>query len=73
MSTSEPTMTFDKEGKKPADTPRWSRASEEDSTIDMWGRSIILAQATIGGIIPKGNNTTLNHQGHNKVLSGHQL
>jgi hypothetical protein len=28
---------------------------------------------TIGGIIPKCNNTTLNHQGRNKVLSGHQL
>ena len=25
------------------------------------------------GIIPKCNNTTLNHQGRNKVLSGHQL
>jgi hypothetical protein len=31
------------------------------------------AQVTTRGIIPKGNNTTLNHQGHNKVLSGHQL
>jgi hypothetical protein len=31
------------------------------------------AQATIGEIIPKGNNIALNHQGHNKVLSGHQL
>jgi hypothetical protein len=39
----------------------------------MSGRSIILAQATTGRIIPKGNNIALNHQGHNKVLSGHQL
>jgi hypothetical protein len=30
-------------------------------------------QATTGRIIPKRNNTTLNHQGHNKVLSGHQI
>ena len=28
---------------------------------------------TIEGIIPKRNNTTLNHQGRNKVLLGHQL
>jgi hypothetical protein len=32
-----------------------------------------LAQTTTGGITPKGNNTALNHQGHNKVLLGHQL
>jgi hypothetical protein len=39
----------------------------------MSGRSIIPAQATTGEIIPKGNNTAPNHQGHNKVPSGHQL
>jgi hypothetical protein len=39
----------------------------------MSGRSIILAQATTKGITPMGNITALNHQGHNKVLSGHQL
>jgi hypothetical protein len=39
----------------------------------MSGRSIIAAQAMTGGITPKGNNTALNHQGHNKVLSGDQL
>jgi hypothetical protein len=39
----------------------------------MLGRSIIPAQATIGEIILKGNSTSLNHQGHNKVPSGHQL
>jgi hypothetical protein len=65
-------MTFGKEGKKPTDTPRWPEALEEDSTLGMLGQSIIPAQVTTGGIIPKGNNTTLNHQGHNKVLSGHQ-
>jgi hypothetical protein len=39
----------------------------------MSGRSIILAQAATGEIIPKGNNTAPNHQGHNKVPLGHQL
>jgi hypothetical protein len=39
----------------------------------MSGRSITPAQAKTGGIIPKGNNIVLNHQGHNKVLLGHQL
>jgi hypothetical protein len=28
---------------------------------------------TTGEIIPKRNNTILNHRGRNKVLSGHQL
>jgi hypothetical protein len=73
MSTSETTMTFGKKGKKPTDTLRWLKASKEDSTLGMSGRSITLVQATTGGIIPKRNNTSLNHQGYNKVLSGHQL
>jgi hypothetical protein len=66
-------MIFGKEGKKLSDTLTWPGASEEDSTLGMSGRFIILVQMTIGGIIPKHNNTTLNHQGRNKVLSGHQL
>jgi hypothetical protein len=39
----------------------------------MSGRFITLAQATTREIILKGINTTLNHQGHNKAPSGHQL
>jgi hypothetical protein len=39
----------------------------------MSGRSIILVQVTTGEIIIKGIITTPNHQGHNKVPSGHQL
>jgi hypothetical protein len=70
MNISEPTMIFGKEGKKFTDTLRWPGASEEDSTLGMSDRSIIPVQAMIGGIIP---NTTLSHQGCNKVLSGHQL
>jgi hypothetical protein len=66
-------MTFVKEGKKPTDTLRWPGASEEDFTLGMSGRSITPVQATIGGIIPKRNNIAHNHQGHNNVLSGHQL
>jgi hypothetical protein len=73
MGTSEPTMIFGKEGKKPSDTLSWPGASEEDSTLGMLGRFIVLVQMTTGGIIPKHNNTALNHQGHNKVLLGHQL
>jgi hypothetical protein len=66
-------MIFGKEGKKPSDTLSWLGALEEDFTLGMSGRSIILVQMTIEGIIPKRNNTTLNHQGRNKVLLGHQL
>jgi hypothetical protein len=66
-------MTFGKEGKKPTDTLKWLGASEEDSTPGMLGQSIIPAQVTTGEIKSKGNNTTLNHQGHNKVPLGHQL
>jgi hypothetical protein len=66
-------MTFGREGKKPIDTPRWLVASEEAFTLGMLGRSIILAQATIGEITLKGINIALNRQGHNKALSGHQL
>jgi hypothetical protein len=73
MSTSEPTMIFGKEGKKPSDNLSWPGASKEDSTLGMSGRFIIPVQMTTGGIIPKRNNTALNHQGRNKVLSGHQL
>jgi hypothetical protein len=39
----------------------------------MSGRSIILAQATIGEIILKAISTAPNHQGHNKAPLGHQL
>jgi hypothetical protein len=63
-------MIFDKEGKKPTNTLSWPRASEEDSTLSILGRFIILVQAITGGVIPKRNNTSLNHQGRNKVLSG---
>jgi hypothetical protein len=50
-----------------------ARGFEEDSTLGMLGRFIIPEQMTTGGIIPKHNNTALNPQGRNKVLSGHQL
>jgi hypothetical protein len=49
------------------------RYSKEDSTQGMSGRFIIPAHAAIGEIIPKGNNTDPNHQGHNKVPLGYQL
>jgi hypothetical protein len=39
----------------------------------MSGRSMTLAQATIGEIILKEISIALNHQGHNKASSGHQL
>jgi hypothetical protein len=73
MSTSEPTITFDKEGKKPTDTLRWPGASEEDSTLGMSGQSIMPGQVTTGETIPKGNNTTLSRQEYNKALLGHRL
>jgi hypothetical protein len=66
-------MIFDKEGKKPTDTLKWPGASEEDSTPGMSGQSIMPTQVTTGETKPKGSSTAPNHQGHNKVPSGHQL
>jgi hypothetical protein len=66
-------MISGKEGKKLTDTLRWLGASEEDSTPGMSGQSIMLAQVMIGEANPKGNSTTPNRQGRNKVPSGHQL
>ena len=73
MSTLELTMIFGKEGKKLIDTLRWPGASEEDSSPGMSGQSIMPAQVMIGEANPKGNSTAPNHQGRNKVPSGHQL
>jgi hypothetical protein len=39
----------------------------------MSGQSIMPAQVTKGETIPKGSNTALSHQEHNKALSGHRL
>jgi hypothetical protein len=73
MNTLELTMIFGKEGKKLTDTLKWPGASEEDSTPGMLGQSIMPAQVMTGEAKPKGNNIAPNHQGHNKVPSGHQL
>jgi hypothetical protein len=66
-------MTFGKEGKKPTYTLKWLGASEGDSTLGMSGQSIMPAQVTTRETKPKGSSTAPNHQGHNKVPSGHQL
>jgi hypothetical protein len=73
MSTSEPAMIFGKEGKKPTDTLKWLGASEGGSTPGMSGQSIMPAQVMTGKTKPKGSSIAPNHQGHNNVLSGHQL
>jgi hypothetical protein len=73
MNTSELIMISGKEGKKLTDTLRWPGASEEDSTPGMSGQSIMPAQVMIEEASPKGNNIAPNHQGRNKVPSGHQL
>jgi hypothetical protein len=39
----------------------------------MLGKYIMPAQVMTGEANPKGNNIAPNHQGHNKVPSGHQL
>jgi hypothetical protein len=44
-------MIFSKEGKKPSDTLSWPGASEEDSTLGMSGRFIILVQMTTGAYL----------------------
>jgi hypothetical protein len=66
-------MIFDKEGKKPTNTLKWPGASEGDSTPGTSGQSIMLAQLMTGETKPKGSCTAPNHQGHNKVPSGHLL
>jgi hypothetical protein len=66
-------MISGKEGKKLTGTLRWPGASEEDSTVGMSGQSITRAQVMIGEANPKDNSTAPNHQGHNRVPSGHQL
>jgi hypothetical protein len=66
-------MIFGKEGKKPTDNLKWPGASKGDSTRGMLGQFIMLAQVTTGETKPKGSSIAPNHQGHNKVLSGHQL
>jgi hypothetical protein len=73
MNTSELIMIFGKEGKKLTDTLKCPGASEEDSTPGMLGQSIMPAQVTTGETKPKGSNIAPNHQGRNKVCSGHQL
>jgi hypothetical protein len=71
MNTSKLTIIFGKEGKKLTDTLKWPGASEEDPTPSMSGQSIIPAQVMTGEIKPKDNSIAPNHQGHNKVPSGH--
>jgi hypothetical protein len=66
-------MIFGKEGKKLTDTIKWPGASEEDSTPGMSDQSIMPAQVTTGETKPKASSIAPNHQGHNKVPSGHQL
>jgi hypothetical protein len=73
MNTSELTMIFGKEGKKLTDTLKWLGALEEDSTLGMSGQSIMPTQVMIGEAKPKGSSIAPNHQGRNKVPSGHQL
>jgi hypothetical protein len=73
MNTSESIMIFGKEGKKLIDILKWPGASEEDSTTGMLGQSIIPAQVTTEETKPKGSSIAPNHQGCNKVPSGHQL
>jgi hypothetical protein len=73
MNTSELTIIFGKEGKKLIDTLKWLGASEQDSTLDMSGQSIMPTQVMIGEAKHKGNSISPNHQGHNKVPSGHQF
>jgi hypothetical protein len=71
MNTLELTMIFSKEGKKLTDTLKWPRASEADSTIGMSGQSIMPAQVMTAGAKPKVNSIAPNHEGRNKVPSGH--
>jgi hypothetical protein len=73
MNTSKLIMISGKEGKKLTGTLRWLASSEEDFTPGMSGQSITPTQVMIGEANPKGNSTTPNHQGHNRVPSGHQL
>jgi hypothetical protein len=72
MNTFEPIMIFAKEERKHIGFLRWLGASKEDFTPGTLGQSIMPIQVMIEEVNPKGNNTALSHQGHNKAPSGHQ-
>jgi hypothetical protein len=72
MNTFGPIMISAKEGRKNTSFLRWPGASEEDFTLGTSGQSIMSIQVMIEEVNPKGNNTALSHQGHNKAPSGHQ-
>jgi hypothetical protein len=72
MSISGLILMSAKEGRKHTCFLRWPGASEEEFTPGTSSRSIITAQVMIEEVNLKGNNIAPNHQGHNKVPSGHQ-
>jgi hypothetical protein len=72
MSISGLIMIFAREGRKHTGFLRWPWASKEEFTPGTSGRSIIPTQVMIEEVNLTGNNTTPNHQGHNKAPSGHQ-
>jgi hypothetical protein len=72
MSTSEPTTTSGKKGKKLTDILRLPGALEEGSTKGMSEQYTIPVKLRIGATITNGNITVLSHQGHNITPLDHQ-
>jgi hypothetical protein len=63
MNISGLTMIFNKWEKKPSDTPRWQRASTEDSIQDTSEQFTTQAKVKTKTTILKGNRVTPNQQG----------
>jgi hypothetical protein len=73
LSTSGVTTTSTKEGRKPADSQKWSGALEEESTRGTSGQSIIPLRVTTKEVSLRGHNTPHNLWGNSRALSDHQL
>jgi hypothetical protein len=73
MSTSELTMTSDKEGKKLTDFLRRLGAWKEESTLVMSDQSTTPVRMTIKEANFKGHSTPHSLRDSSKALSGHQL
>jgi hypothetical protein len=73
MSTSRPTMTSAKEGRKLSDFLRWLGASEEESTLGISDQSTAPVKTMTKEASFRGHNTARSLQDSNKAPSGHQL
>jgi hypothetical protein len=72
MNTSKLTTIFAREGRKRTGILRWLGASEDDFTLGMLERSIILTQMMTGPIILRAASKAHSLQEYSKLPIGHQ-